>query len=90
MKTIDGWHRGFDPDDHSAWCQRLFNNLADGGDWMVPRTGLTFTRRGDKLVLTKRLTGFDPRDQQADYRATQRQFAKIGIIISDETGGHQQ
>lgn len=89
MKLVDGQHRLFGPGDHSAWCRNLFGSLAEQGVWGVPRSGLTFQRRGDKLVLIKRATNFDARDQQGDFMASQKQFAKIGIEIIDETKGQQ-
>jgi hypothetical protein len=36
-----------------AWCRDLFALLNEGGEWGVPRSGLVFTKRGPKLVLTK-------------------------------------
>lgn len=39
----------------TEWCQVHFALMADGGIWGVPRSGLTFTKRGDKLVLTERM-----------------------------------
>lgn len=38
-------------DSDAVWCRQHFSLMADGGIWGVPRSGLIFTRRGDKLVL---------------------------------------
>ena len=89
MKPIDGQHRRGDPDDHSLWCRNTFDLMAERGIWGVPRSGLTFQRRGNMLVLVKRATGHDARDQQGDFAACQRQFAKADIKITDETEGKQ-
>lgn len=45
------------PSDNSdtAWCRMMFGNLAENGIWGVPRSGLIFQRRGDKLVLTDKM-----------------------------------
>jgi hypothetical protein len=44
---------------HVAWCRRQFAILAEGGIWGVPRNGLMFQRRGNKLVNFDRMP-FDP------------------------------
>jgi hypothetical protein len=82
-KTIDGQHRSRDP--HADWCRNLFASLNDGGVWGVPRSGLTFKRRGDRLVLVDRAMGFDSRDQQADYLTIRQRFGAANIAITDET-----
>ncbi len=35
-----------------AWCRQRFTMMRDGAIWAVPRSGLIFTRRDNKLVLT--------------------------------------
>jgi len=37
------------------WSKRLFAALSEGATWGVPRSGLIFRRRGNKLVLTERM-----------------------------------
>lgn len=81
---------------YSAWCRNLMAMLTDGGAWGVPRSGLTFTKKGDYLVLTKRDAydrGVHPYTkkgwetyQQEDYERIWREFALAGIVVSDETG----
>jgi hypothetical protein len=38
-----------------AWCASLFQSLAPGGTWGVPRSGLIFQKRDGKLVLINRM-----------------------------------
>ena len=81
-------------DSHTQWCRNLFNMLAEGGTWGIPRSGLIFNRRGDQLVLVNRMP-HDPdmpmaavelaRQQQSDYRAVKREFAKADITVIDLT-----
>jgi hypothetical protein len=84
MKTIDGQHRvGRDP--YAAWCLKLFSSLVDQGLWGVPRSGLTFQRQGNRLVLIERAEGFSAADQQADFEATKRHFGLAFIEVTDAT-----
>jgi hypothetical protein len=83
MKPRDGGHRSYDP--HREWCKNLFNSLADGGTWGVPRTLLTFRKRGQQLVLVERGDYPSARDQQEDFQLIQEQFASAGIEVIDET-----
>lgn len=71
----------------------MFNLLADGGVWAIPRSGLVFTRKGDKLVLTE-VMPHDPgmpmsaaellTYQQEDYAENVRQFGLAGITMESE------
>ncbi len=38
-----------------VWSRQLFDSLVDGGMWAVPRSGLVFHRRSDRMVLTDRM-----------------------------------
>lgn len=82
---------------HVAWCQNLWNMMADGGAWAVPRSGLIFNKRGGKLVLVARM----PYDEEAmpgtitaeelslqqsnDFEGTRAHFAAFGVTVEDET-----
>jgi hypothetical protein len=83
MKTVDGQHRT-GHEDHSDWCRNLFDSLADNGVWGVPRNGLTFQRRGQRLVLIKRASGFDTSYQENEYQLTKRQFAIADIEVTED------
>ena len=83
MKPRDGEHRHRDP--YREWCANLFNMLAEGGKWGVPRTLLTFTKRGQQLVLIERGDYHPATDQQLDFELIQKQFASAGIEVIDET-----
>lgn len=80
-------------DDYTKWCLNLFNTLAEGGVWGVPRSGLIFTRRKGQLVLTALM----PHDgampmladelteyQRTDYARIKREFLKAGIDVVEE------
>jgi hypothetical protein len=86
--------------DHIAWCKRMFAMMAEGGIWGVPRSGLIFTRRGDKLVNTQRmpfLPGMENPDmdcphtaealaahQEDDFQEHVRHFGAAGITVEKE------
>lgn len=72
--------------DFADWSRRHFKMLADGGIWVVPRSGLTFTKRTDRLVLTKLTAGFTVLGAAADYLAIKYHFELAGIPVSDQTG----
>jgi hypothetical protein len=38
-----------------AWSYKTFMMLADGGMWMVPRSGLLFQKKGNELHLVHRM-----------------------------------
>jgi hypothetical protein len=81
---------------HVEWSRQRFRTLADGGSWGVPRSGLIFTKRGDRLELTARMP-HDPampitplrlrRQQQHEFLNIKRHFAAAGIAVVDLTGG---
>ena len=79
--------------ENTNWCRQLFATLANGGAWAVPRSGLTFAKRGDGLVLTSRApyTGDNKAIaadwkayQQDDYEVIKEQFALAGITVTEE------
>jgi hypothetical protein len=81
-----------------AWCQRQFAILNENGVWGVPRSGLTFQKQGDKLVLIDLmphmpgmpLTAAQLREhQRQDYELIRGEFAAAGITITAavEIGG---
>ena len=80
--------------DQLAWSMNLFDSIADGGTWGVPRSGLVFNRKGRTLVLVMRLP-HDPdmpltpeqlqEYQQSDYEIIRRRFEAAGIPVTDAT-----
>lgn len=89
----EGTHRVTKPA-NVEWCRNLFDSLNDGGHWGVPNTGLVYTKRGDKLVLTERMvlspehgtTGAKlAKWQQEQYEQTVRHFGAAGVTVTDET-----
>lgn len=69
---------------YDEWCRQRHALLAEGGIWVVPRSGLEFTRRGERFVLTGMMPGYDPDEQEADLLLIQAHFASAGITVSDE------
>ena len=80
----------------AQWCLNLFNLLNEGGTWGVPRSGLVFVKRGDKLVLTARmpwmpemkglLTEAELHEQQDEELRVNRQFfGEAGVEVVDES-----
>ena len=77
------------------WCRQFYAKLAPNGTWAVPRSGLVFTKRDGKLVLTARLPwklGM-PGNARAlyeyqvdDFEAHRREFGAAGIEVVDGTG----
>lgn len=77
-----------------AWCSQLFNNLAEGGTWAVPRSGLIFSKRGGKLVCSTRMPHMAEmplsaaeltRQQDADVAVIRRHFAAVDIPVEDQS-----
>jgi hypothetical protein len=74
----------------AAWCRNLFDGLAEGGIWGIPRSGLIFTRLGDKLVLTAAMP-WDPampiteaqlaEQQNGEFEAVRENFAAAGVTV---------
>ena len=74
------------------WCQRIFNMLAEGGEWAVPRNGLIFQKKSGSLVLVARMPYDTPMPlsaselrayQDDDYAAIKRHFEVAGISVTD-------
>lgn len=63
------------------WCKDLFESLNDGGKWAVPRSGLIFTKSGDKLVLDAMLPGFNKEDQDSEFDLIREYFFEAGISV---------
>lgn len=76
---------------HILWCKSLMMNLRDGGIWGIPRSGLTFTKHGDTLVLTE----LEPHSshvpwsaaelrkyQEAEYKDMKEHFEAAGFEVT--------
>ena len=84
----------------ASWCREIWRALKVGGVWGVPRSGLTFTKRDDKLVLTEVMphmpgmpgTEADLRAyQDEDYEAIKRHFETAGIPVERaDSGGAEE
>jgi len=65
--------------DFRPWCSNMFQMLAIGGVWGVPRSGLVFRREADALQLIAP----DSLDaaQAADLESITAHFAEAGIAV---------
>lgn len=88
IHPIDSMHQ------HALWAQGLWDMIAEGGVWGVPRCGLMFRKQQGKLVLTERmpweegmpLTAEDLREAQDwDVKGITETFAGIGVEVVDAT-----
>jgi hypothetical protein len=74
------------------WSRHLFDLLADGGHWWVPRSGVGFRKEGDVLVEIEErmpwaqempLTEAELEEQQrSDADAVERFFGLAGIHVT--------
>lgn len=73
-----------------AWSRDLFNSLLEGGMWGIPRSGLIFQRRGEKLVLVTVMPHDDAmpvsaeqlnEQQEVEYENVAKYFRAAGIIV---------
>jgi hypothetical protein len=91
-----------DAEYNAAWSREHFRAMAQQGVWGVPRSGLTFQKRGDKLVLIERmphdhaLVGPMPMSaaelrayQDEDFEVIRREFGRAGIEVIDGTEGER-
>jgi hypothetical protein len=77
----------------SVWCQMLWDMVADGGTWAIPRSGIIL----QKSTLLRRFTevgrmpwhpdmGGTAEDlriwQDSDFEAIRKRFALIGVECS--------
>jgi hypothetical protein len=74
------------------WSRQRFEQMADGGAWAVPRSGMIFVRRGERLELTARMpyvVGMPVakdvfREQQRlEFESIERHFKAAGIAVID-------
>jgi hypothetical protein len=83
-----------DIEQHVRWCRSLFDSIAEGGVWGVPRSGLVFTKRDGELVLTvlmpwsaeMPITEAELAEQQEDeFQSVKAHFAAAGITVTRES-----
>jgi hypothetical protein len=76
--------------DDIAWSRNLFAGMAEGGTWGIPRSGLVFQKRANKLVLIARMpheAGMPmsaqelQESQDGDYAAVKEHFEAAGISV---------
>ncbi len=80
------------PELYADWCRQHFALIREGGVWMVPRSGMIFTKREGRLVLTVEMpympemegtiTAEQLREQQdAEFETIREHFAAAGIEV---------
>jgi hypothetical protein len=83
------------PPEEIAWSRGLWASLADDGVWGIPRSGLTFQKQGDKLVLIGRMPfqvgmpgtpAMFAEYQEDDYEAIKARFEAAGITVERQGG----
>lgn len=77
---------------HVEWSLRHFQMLAEGGAWAVPRSGLIYTKRDGRLVLTA-IMPFDKempisaqlcKQQQSEIDGIKLHFEAAGVPVDDD------
>jgi hypothetical protein len=74
------------------WCRQHFASIREGGIWAIPRSGLIFTKRAGRLVLTAAMpwnpamegtiTAEELRAQQyEEFEGNRQHFAAAGIEV---------
>lgn len=77
----------------SMWSQSLWDSITDGGQWVVPRSGLVFEKDEERrrMTLVERMPwtadmGGTPEDlrlyQDSDFESIAKRFALIGVEFS--------
>ena len=64
--------------EHVEWFKNLYATLTDGGRWGVPRSGLTYVKRGPAMVLVARAPhGTYPDAVWAEYQDTEIEAIRV-------------
>ena len=68
----------------AIWCGSFFARMNEGAVWAVPRSGLTFRRRGDSLHLIERMPYTDALARAAEAGAAVPRSADALLAYQDE------
>lgn len=80
----------------SQWCRDTFDIVANGGIWLVPRSGLTFRKNGEDTLTLESRDGMpdaviDPElwkaYQEDDFQVIKLHLEGAGISVFDTTDG---
>jgi hypothetical protein len=83
--------------DHIKWSRELFERIAEGGVWGIPRSGLVFNRRGNVLVLVARMPHVPQmpisveqldEQQKREFADVKRHFEAAGIKVEWKVEDH--
>ena len=72
---------------YADWCAWLYDGLADGGEWVVPRSHLIFRKdeaTREFVLIAEGITGQTEVDPLTDYLAIRKEFAAAGITVRRE------
>jgi hypothetical protein len=71
----------------TGWCRTLFDKMAVGGVWTIPRSGMVFRREADRMIwvavvppeadFTVGLSEI----RKLEFKETREEFAKAGIAV---------
>jgi len=76
-----------------AWSTQMFNQLAEGAMWGVPRSGMIFQRRGNALVLIGKMPHEEGMpissdeltvQQAAEYESIRQHFEAAGFDVRND------
>jgi hypothetical protein len=67
------------------WCKTMFNLIAPGGEWVVPRSGLIFQKTDNHtLSLVKVISPEDSEyPVEQDFEVIREHFEMAGIRVVD-------
>ena len=77
----------------ASWAADLFERLAEGGTWGVPRSGLIFSKAAERLLLVARMPWAEgmpitaeqlAAQQDADFDAIREVFEGVGVTVEEE------
>jgi hypothetical protein len=86
-------------EESKRWSQNHFATMIEGGSWGVPRSGLIFQKRGNKLICILRMP-HDPKmpltaeqlkeQQDTELRGIRKSFEAIGVTVVDESSPNRR
>lgn len=76
-------------EEYTDWCRSMFEILAEGGVWGIPRSATVFRKEGDALVLVDlpydRLMPCSEEEYRAtvdsEFETVREHFAAAGIEV---------
>jgi hypothetical protein len=72
------------------WCRGMFDRLAPGGVWGIPRSGMVFEKRDGALVLVAQMPHMPEmpiteeqlvEQQESEFNGVRENFGKAGVVV---------